>query len=56
MSARIEVRQEGHWYVRLVARNGEIVLVSETYSSKWNAKRAAKRFSKVFGIPWFVTE
>jgi uncharacterized protein YegP (UPF0339 family) len=31
------------WYVRLVAQNGEILAVSEAYTTKWNAKRAAKK-------------
>jgi uncharacterized protein YegP (UPF0339 family) len=31
----------GVWFVRILARNGETVLVSEAYASKANAKRAA---------------
>lgn len=31
------------WYIRLVAGNGETLNTSEGYSTKWNAKRAAKK-------------
>lgn len=39
-----------HWYyMRLVGKNNETIVVSEGYYSRWGAKRAAKR---VFpGIP-----
>jgi uncharacterized protein DUF1508 len=47
MSARVEIfagqgRILPGWYVRIVAANGQTVVVSERYSTKWNAKRAAK--------------
>ncbi len=32
---------DGHWYVNLVAKNGQIIGTSEMYSSKSNAQRAA---------------
>ncbi len=35
------------WYLRVVAVNGQVILVSEGYFSKWNAKRAARRL----GLP-----
>ena len=38
------------WYVRVVSSNGKIVLDSEAYSRKWNAKRAAKKAASVFGL------
>ena len=38
------------WYVRVVSSNGKIMLDSEAYSRKWNAKRAANRAAKVFGL------
>lgn len=31
------------YYVRLVAANGQTLVVSEAYYSKWGAKRAARR-------------
>ena len=31
------------WYVKLVADNGQVLMVSEGYFSKWNAQRAARR-------------
>jgi uncharacterized protein YegP (UPF0339 family) len=33
---------EGKWYLRVVGANGEIIATSETYATKWNARRAAK--------------
>lgn len=37
------------FYLRVVSYNGETMLVSESYSRRWNAKRAAKRISSIFG-------
>jgi uncharacterized protein YegP (UPF0339 family) len=37
---------KSHWYWKLVADNGQTVLVSEQYYSKWNARRAARKLSK----------
>ena len=34
------------WYWRVMARNGQAVLTSETYASRDNAKRAARRFAE----------
>lgn len=31
------------YYVRLVAANGETVAVSEAYTTRWGAKRAARK-------------
>jgi hypothetical protein len=31
------------WYLKLVAENGETLVTSEGYFSKWNAKRAASK-------------
>lgn len=37
------------WFVRLVSSNGETLAISEAYTSKWSAKRAAlKNYS---GLP-----
>jgi uncharacterized protein YegP (UPF0339 family) len=38
-----------NWRVRLMAANGKILVSSEGYYSKWNAKRAAKRMFP--GVP-----
>jgi len=46
--------RDRQWYLRLVARNGEIVLDSEGYSTKSNAKRAAKRLQFLFSVPLVV--
>jgi hypothetical protein len=42
---------EGPWHIAIVGANGETMLPSETYSTKWNAKRAARRVGQVFGLP-----
>lgn len=34
------------WRVKLVAKNGEVLLVSETYYNKGNATRAAKKLER----------
>lgn len=34
---------KGRWYLRLISANGEILAHSESYFSKWNAKRAARK-------------
>ena len=33
----------GRCYLRLVSSNGEVLAHSETYFSKWGAKRAARK-------------
>ena len=43
---------EGGYFWRLVAANGETLCHSQTYHSKWNARRAAKRLHKITGLPW----
>jgi uncharacterized protein YegP (UPF0339 family) len=45
-------RGEGRqpWYVRLVGGNGEPMLVSEGYLTRWNAERAARKL----GVPVVV--
>lgn len=41
---RVELfKGEDGWRLRLKARNGRILTVSEAYFSKWNAKRAARK-------------
>jgi uncharacterized protein YegP (UPF0339 family) len=38
------------WHYVVVAKNGEIIATSETYFSKSNAKRAAKRLAGAIGV------
>lgn len=44
---KIQVRRgdSGTWYWRIVARNGQVVLTSETYATRSNAVRASKKFT-----------
>jgi uncharacterized protein YegP (UPF0339 family) len=57
MSACIEVLKGGTWYLRVVdGKNDKTLLHSESYYSKWNAKRAARKLSRQFGIPYVVAE
>lgn len=40
----------GAWFVRLRRiNNGEILMVSEGYTRKWSAKRAAVKMARAFG-------
>jgi len=41
---------DGKWYVRIVSANGKVVLDSQGYTRKWNAKRAAKKAASIFGL------
>jgi len=34
---------DGYFYLRLVARNGEILAQSEGYTRRWSARRAARK-------------
>jgi uncharacterized protein YegP (UPF0339 family) len=47
---RLEIHrgQDGQWYIRLRAANGEIVLASEGYTRRWSARRAARRLQARF--------
>jgi len=36
-------RADGDYYLRLVARNGEILAQSEGYTRRWSARRAARK-------------
>ena len=53
---RIEIHEgeDAAWYLRLVASNGRITLDSEGYSSKSNAKRAARRMKALLAMPTWV--
>jgi uncharacterized protein YegP (UPF0339 family) len=35
------------YYWNLISRNGEIVLTSQKYFSKWNAKRSALKLANI---------
>jgi uncharacterized protein YegP (UPF0339 family) len=37
------VKGRDGWFLRLVSANGQTLAVSESYWSKWNAKRAARK-------------
>jgi hypothetical protein len=57
----VQVRQVApgrEWYWRIVARNGQVMLTSETYASRSNAWRAAKRFMHgiIVSREWVVNE
>jgi uncharacterized protein YegP (UPF0339 family) len=39
------------WYYHLKGTNGQTMLTSERYYTKWNAKRAADKLSKANNIP-----
>ena len=45
----IVYRRNMFWRVKLVAANGEILMVSETYYSRSNAVRAAQRLRSCWG-------
>jgi len=56
MSARIEVfRGTGlvfpGWFYRLVAANGQTLTVSESYVTKFNARRAARKVAEQMHVP-----
>ena len=44
ISVHIFPGRDGGYYVRLVASNGETLSVSESFRTKFNAKRHTKRF------------
>lgn len=45
---RVEVRFGKQYYCRLVYRkNGKIIMTTETYATKWGARRAGKRLAAV---------
>jgi len=52
--ARFELFQgiAGDWYFRLIGRNGEIVMASEGYASKYNANRAIARVAIISREAW----
>lgn len=57
---RIQVRRrdgDKPWYWRIVTANGHVILTSETYASKGNAVKAARKFRRgADGWWWFEVE
>lgn len=50
---KLEVVKEKKWFLRLTnTLNGKTILVSETYFSKWNAKRAARKLAAINGFQY----
>ncbi|HJS83752.1 MAG TPA: YegP family protein [Nitrososphaera sp.] len=37
-------------YVRVKHSNGRVILSSEGYSTKWNARRFARKLARVFNV------
>jgi len=49
----IHLVKESKWFYKLVsAGNHKTIMVSETFYSKWNAKRAARKVAKANLIPF----
>jgi uncharacterized protein YegP (UPF0339 family) len=48
MKIEVFTGSDGQHYLRLVAENGETVLVSEGYTRRWSARRAARRLMARF--------
>ena len=46
MKLQISESANGQWFVRLVAANGRILMHSETYSRRRDAKRAAAKIAE----------
>lgn len=49
---KIVLNKGRDWYYTLVAKNGQILLVSEGYYSKWNAKRQAMKLVRANGFEY----
>jgi uncharacterized protein YegP (UPF0339 family) len=48
MKIEVFTGRDAQHYLRLVAENGETVLVSEGYTRRWSAKRAARKLQQRF--------
>lgn len=45
---KVELDKKRQWFWRIVAINGgKTVLTSETYATKWNAKRMAQKMAAI---------
>ena len=50
---RVELCKKQAYYYRIVAKqNGKILVTSETYLTKFNAKRAALKMANTNGFPF----
>jgi len=52
----IYLDRSGQYRWRLVARNGEIVAVSEAYTTKYSAKRSAELVKQLASIAFIVEQ
>lgn len=52
-SIKLSRSKLGFYRIRLYGRNGKLMLISETYYSKSNAKRAGINLHKQTGFPLF---
>lgn len=43
-------KSRSKWYWRLRHTNGQILATSESYFSKWNANRTAKKVGKLLSV------
>ncbi len=50
MKLQIHESADGQWFVRLVASNGRIMMHSECYTRRRDAKRAAARIAVALGL------
>lgn len=49
----IQLAKGKKWFYRLVAlKNNKTLMTSETYYSKWNARRAAKKVAELNGFQY----
>lgn len=52
MRYEIEKSKDGQWFFHLLAKNGAIIMTSETYKRKASCVRMIKRI-RAFGVPNF---
>lgn len=51
MSKLVVFRGKNGWYYHLKSANNQVLLVSQRYYSKWNARRAAGKLSHANQMP-----
>lgn len=47
MKLQVRPSRDGQWFVRLVGRNGRVLLTSETYTRKASAERLASKIAQL---------